>query len=105
MYGPVPNLVPRCVSKDIELCGTLIPKGANININMFNIHHSEKLWKDPHVFNPDRFENEENKALMLAFGYGGRQCIGMNFSLIEQRVMLSMLCKCIHFFFFFFVVN
>jgi hypothetical protein len=29
----------------------------------------------------------------LPFSTGSRQCIGMNFSLNEQRVMLSMLCK------------
>ncbi|KAI7883814.1 cytochrome P450 [Mucor mucedo] len=91
--GPLPSLVPRCASRDVELFGTFIPKGTPINANIFNIHHSEKLWKDSHVFNPDRFENEESKTLLMAFGYGGRQCIGMTFSLIEQRVMLSMLLR------------
>jgi cytochrome P450 len=33
------------------------------------------------------------KGTWLPFGNGARQCIGMNFSLNEQRVLLSMLCK------------
>lgn len=58
------------------------------------MHHSEKVWKDIKEFNPDRFaENGGDKSNWLPFGHGGRQCIGMSFSLTEQRVMLSMLRK------------
>ncbi|KAI7883813.1 cytochrome P450 [Mucor mucedo] len=91
--GPLPTIVPRWTTKDTQLAGTFIPKDMPVNVNLFNIHHSEKLWKDSHVFNPDRFKGEENKSAFLAFGYGGRQCIGMNFSFNEQRVMISMMCK------------
>lgn len=60
------------------------------------MHHSEKYWKDSKEFNPERFSPGNEGAdgeNWLPFGYGGRQCIGMNFNLSEQRVMLSMLCK------------
>lgn len=43
-------------------------------------------------------ENGESDTLgegmtWVPFGSGPRQCIGMNFSLAEQRVLLSMMCK------------
>jgi hypothetical protein len=64
--------------------------------------HSEKNWVNPLKFDPDRFapggeaSQQELKGMTwIPFGNGPRQCIGMNFSLTEQRVLLSMLCKCI----------
>lgn len=87
-------------TEDTELSGTFIPKGTLLNIEIFNVHHTEKYWKNSKEFNPDRFvENGEGIRgsgegwSWIPFGNGARQCIGMKFSLNEQRVMLSMLCK------------
>jgi cholesterol 24(S)-hydroxylase len=62
--------------------------------------HSEKNWKNALTFDPDRFAADgdgvqtSGKGMSwVPFGNGARQCIGMNFSLAEQRVLLSMLCK------------
>jgi cytochrome P450 len=100
LSGPVPQTLPRTATKDTELCGIFIPKGSTVTVNIYDLHHSEKLWKDPFVFDPERFA-EDGEATQTAgegiswvpFGNGSRQCIGMNFSLNEQRVLLSMLCK------------
>lgn len=95
---PVPKLSARHVTEDTVLpSGVFIPKGALVCINIFGIHHSEKVWNNASVFDPERFadDGEAMKEGMswIPFGNGARQCIGMNFSLNEQRVMLSMLCK------------
>lgn len=94
---PVPVVIPRVTMQDVILSGTFIPKGSLINVGLYTMHHIEKYWKDSKQFNPDRFspENKKNddQENWLPFGYGGRQCIGMNFSLTQQRVLLSMLCK------------
>lgn len=85
---------PRFTSEDTDISGIFIPKNTAVNIGLFNSHHSEKVWKNSKEFNPDRFaENGGENSNWFPFGYGGRQCIGMKFSLAEQRVMLSMLCK------------
>jgi cytochrome P450 len=97
---PIPQTLPRIASEDTELCGVFIPKGSSVTVNMYDIHHSEKLWKNPFVFDPERF-SEDGEGTRAAgeglywapFANGARQCIGMNFSLNEQRVFLSMLCK------------
>ncbi|KAI8054841.1 cytochrome P450 [Thamnidium elegans] len=98
--GPVARTLPRVVQEDIFLSGTFVPKGTLLVVNMFGIQHSNKIWSDPDVFNPDRFsENGEGiretgeGMAWVPFGNGARQCIGMNFSLNEQRVLLSMLLR------------
>lgn len=98
--GPIPYLIPRIAAEDTDLSGTFIPKGTAVNVNIFNIHHSNKFWTNGEEFNPDRFaEGGEGDGehvdgrIWLPFSTGARQCIGMGFSLYEQRVLLSMLCK------------
>lgn len=96
--GPVNAVMGRLTTQDTELAGSFIPKGTRLTVNIFDTHHSDKNWADPLKFDPDRFEGEGVQVSgqgmsWVPFGNGSRQCIGMNFSLNEQRVMLSMLCK------------
>jgi cholesterol 24(S)-hydroxylase len=102
MSGSVAMVLPRVSVEDCELAGTFIPKGTRISCNLFETMHSEKNWVNPLKFDPDRFapggeaSQQELKGMTwIPFGNGPRQCIGMNFSLAEQRVLLSMLCKSI----------
>ena len=57
VYGPVNWLFPREAEKDINLNGVPISAGTQVNLNHFGIHYSEKYYKDPHVFRPERWEN------------------------------------------------
>lgn len=93
--GPVTRLFPRIATEDTDFSGIFIPKGTQVTVNIFNMQHDDNLWKDSKTFNPDRFSEETDRGsgAWVPFGNGGRQCIGMNFSIAEQRVMLSMLCK------------
>lgn len=99
MNGPLPHVLPRISTEDSMFSGTFVPKNSVIAIDLYNIHHSGKVWRDTEVFNPDRFEEGGEAGKLgdgfnwLPFGGGPRQCIGMNFSLAEQRVLLSMMCK------------
>ncbi|KAI8879154.1 cytochrome P450 [Backusella circina FSU 941] len=98
--GPASTIISRGAVEDCELAGTFIPKGTRLAVNLFETMHSEKNWTDPLKFDPDRFapDNQKTDAVgkgmnYVPFGNGARQCIGMNFSLNEQRVMLSMLLR------------
>ncbi|KAG1080916.1 hypothetical protein G6F42_023153 [Rhizopus arrhizus] len=99
--GPVVQVVPRVALEDTELGGTFIPKGSKVVVDTFNIQHSKKVWENPDEFDPDRFDPKRAPSQLsggamswVPFGSGARQCIGMNFSLNEQRILLSMMCKC-----------
>lgn len=97
-HTPVYNTTSRVALEDIELAGNFIPKGTELSIDICGVHHNLDVWKDPYKFDPDRFlpggeaDNQEFAA-WVPFSNGNRQCIGMNFSLAEQRVVLSMMCK------------
>jgi cytochrome P450 len=98
--GPVTQITPRVTKEDAVLSGTFIPKNTPIAVNMLDLHNNENVWKDPYTFNPDRFspngeaEQKNREGLSWApFASGPRQCIGMNFSLAEQRVMLSSILR------------
>ncbi|KAF1805999.1 hypothetical protein V8B55DRAFT_1452924 [Mucor lusitanicus] len=96
--GPVDNLMSRDTQQDIDLNGTFIPKGSKVAINVASIHMNPKIWHDPENFIPERFEqggefDSHDGFTWLPFSNGSRQCLGLNFSLTEQRVALCMLLK------------
>lgn len=99
--APVPIVVPRYATEDTVLSGVFIPKDAFINVDIYSIQRSKTYWKDPDTFNPDRFAEDGEKSMsergmtFLPFGGGPRTCIGQNMSYNEERVMLSMLRKCL----------
>ncbi|KAH8555192.1 cytochrome P450 [Umbelopsis sp. PMI_123] len=97
---PIQNSSLRKVKEDTELEGTFIPKGSTLSADIYITQHNPSNWKNPETFNPDRFEaggESESNATMglawVAFGSGARQCIGMNFSLAEQKVALAMILR------------
>jgi len=58
-----------------------VEKDEKIMIPIYSLHHDPKYFKDPEVFDPERFSPEENakrpKGTYLPFGDGPRICIGM----------------------------
>ncbi|KAI8878217.1 cytochrome P450 [Backusella circina FSU 941] len=99
-FVPVLGVAPRVAEKDTQIDGTFIPKGSIVTVDVLGIHRNDNVWENPDEFNPERFApggeaelKPEDGFSWLPFGRGKRQCIGMNFSLAEQRVLLSMLLK------------
>ncbi|XP_066961972.1 cytochrome P450 3A41-like [Macrobrachium rosenbergii] len=96
LYPPAPNLEREC-SKDYKVPGTNITvrKGDVIEIPLWSIHHDEKYWPEPEVYNPDRFMPENKADIVpythMPFGGGPRNCIAMRFALLEAKVALSTL--------------
>ncbi|KAI8328859.1 cytochrome P450 [Choanephora cucurbitarum] len=97
-HTPVYSTTNRVALEDLELAGTFIPKGSELSVDIYNLHHNPDVWHDPYQFKPERFvpggEADQHQGIgWVPFSNGGRQCIGMNFSLAEQRVVLSMMRK------------
>jgi len=96
---PAAALLEREAAVDTELAGVPIPKGTLLNVDVLGIHYNENIWKDPYKFDPERFSDGGELELhpstysYVPFGGGSRQCIGMNFSLAEQRVALSAILR------------
>nr|XP_024216906.1 cytochrome P450 4V2-like [Halyomorpha halys] len=74
-----PPFVGKQASEDIEVDGTIIPKNTIVIYLLEFLHKDPKYWKNPEVFDPDRFleENEGLKYSYAPFGVGVRSCPGM----------------------------
>ncbi|XP_026482128.1 cytochrome P450 9e2-like [Ctenocephalides felis] len=74
-----------------------VKKGEAVLFPIYNIHHDEKYYDNPHKFDPSRF-SEENKNNIkpftyMPFGVGPRNCIGSRFALMEMKTLLFNILK------------
>ncbi|KXN66522.1 cytochrome P450 [Conidiobolus coronatus NRRL 28638] len=92
--------IQRICTKEHTLSnGLTIPKNTNIMLHLWGIHHNPNAFENPDEFLPERFDqltNEESRNWQ-PFATGARSCIGMSFSLVEQRVTIAMLLQAFEF--------
>lgn len=98
-YPPAWAIPRECVEEDV-IDGHRIPKGATVIIPVHTLHHDERFWPDPEVYDPSRFLPEEMKAhpprhrsAYLPFGGGRRICIGTSFALMETTLITAMMSR------------
>ncbi|CAG8683121.1 4627_t:CDS:2 [Dentiscutata erythropus] len=76
LYPPATFLQHRESAENLKIKDFVIPAGTPIEIFIYGIHHSPKLWTNPEEFLPERFENKnatiENYS-WLAFSSGARK--------------------------------
>ncbi|XP_038108812.1 cytochrome P450 4d1 [Culex quinquefasciatus] len=91
LIPPVP-IIGRQLIEDLEMNGTTIPAGTQINIKIYNIHRNPKIWPDPERFDPDRFSktNEDKRGPYdyIPFSAGSRNCIGQRYAMMELKATL-----------------
>ena len=69
--SPVQGLF-RMTKEDVEVSGTMIPKGSLVNLRYGSANRDERKYDCPENFNVDR----KNSSSHLAFGAGIHHCIG-----------------------------
>ena len=92
LYPPA-VFVSRQTSESLELDGYEIPKGTQIDINIRSLHRNPDTWENPNEYDPLRF-HPSNTEGRHPFAYipvsgGQRNCIGQNFALNEERVVIA----------------
>jgi len=96
LYPSLP-LMSRMCGQDTEAGGLPVRKGTFVFIPIYAIHRHRRLWRDPDVFDPDRFGQAESagrhRFAYLPFGGGPRVCIGQTFALIEAVAILATLVR------------
>ncbi|MGL4311083.1 MAG: cytochrome P450 [Paracoccaceae bacterium] len=100
LYPPVPMMVrqARC---PVHWRGRDVPRGAQIVLSPWHLHRHERLWADPDVFDPDRWQRDVTRDSIrdayLPFSAGPRICPGAGFAMIEGPLLLAMLIRRFHF--------
>jgi len=94
---PVPGGGIRYVPKDTIICDVKLPAGTSVLTDLISMGYDPKIWPDPEMLIPERWfpENltKEQRRAWMPFSEGPRICIGMNFSLTEQKIFLVSLLK------------
>lgn len=94
LYPSVPYFARR-FTEETTIAGYTFPEGCNIYISPYTMGRDPKLFPDPLVFEPSRFDVETtfekvNPFAYVPFSAGPRNCIGQKFAMFELK---SIICK------------
>jgi cytochrome P450 len=96
LYPPI-TFIPRVAAVDTEVAGRRVKRGAMIMIAPWTLHRHQRFWRDPDVFDPDRFvpdrEKEIRPGTYIPFGLGPRICVGAAFATVEAGLILASLVR------------
>jgi retinoid hydroxylase len=97
LYPPA-FLIARVAMTDIEYAGYLIPAGWFVFISPLLTHRLPEIYKDPDLFDPDRFappreEDKKQPYSLIGFGGGAHTCIGVELAQMEMKIILSTLLQ------------
>ncbi|THA24074.1 cytochrome P450 [Streptomyces sp. RKND-216] len=86
-------LLMRRVTKPVELAGHRLEEGTELAFSLYSLHRDERLYDDPHTFDPDRWLPERREGRpregYIPFGAGNRKCIGDGFALTEIAIAMA----------------
>lgn len=74
----------RWVAKDVELHGTVVPRGSRMALLNASADRDERHFSDPDTYDVTRKIDRH-----LAFGYGAHFCIGAALARLEGRVAIE----------------
>ncbi|KAI7821630.1 cytochrome P450 [Kickxella alabastrina] len=90
--------IRHCLSEPVQLGPYTLSKGATMSIDSWSMHYNPANFPEPKKFIPERFAEDKGadvKAVApytsTTFSNGSRQCSGMKFALIKQRIAMALL--------------
>ncbi len=90
-------LLLRETTEATQIGNYTVGRGEPVILATYNIQRHPDFWEKPQLFYPERFEHPEQarlaKRAYLAFGAGPRNCIGMNFAIMEAQLILGTLLQ------------
>ncbi|CAH1799265.1 unnamed protein product [Owenia fusiformis] len=92
----VPIAVPHKTTVDTSVGGYDIPKSTQVWINLFALHHDEKIFDEPWSYKPERWLDDsgqlvsiEERNKIFPFGAGRRVCAAEQFARTRMFLFLS----------------
>jgi cytochrome P450 len=83
-YDPPSQYQGRTLTRDVELHGVAMPKGARVLLINGATGRDERKFPDP-----DRYDVRRAIDLHLGFGYGRHICLGASLARLESRIALE----------------
>jgi len=97
LHPAVGTIGGRLTHKEVIIGDWKVPEGVIVQVDIISMMYDPRIWGDPQVFRPERWSPEnltkEQRTAWMPFSYGPRICIGMNFSLLEQKIFLSSILR------------
>ncbi|KAL9965313.1 hypothetical protein ACROYT_G029094 [Oculina patagonica] len=88
---------PRVITQDVVLSGYQVPSGTTVIYSNYLSGRSEKLFKFPLEFKPERWLNEDlgkiHPFAILPFGVGPRMCLGRRIAEAEIYLLTTKLVQ------------
>ncbi|MFI8186165.1 cytochrome P450 [Actinacidiphila glaucinigra] len=87
------TLLMRRATEPVDIGGVTIPTGTEIAFSLYALHRDPRVYTDPKMFDPDRWEPERRRHLpreaYVPFGSGTRKCIGDAFASTQITITLA----------------
>lgn len=100
LYPPVPMMVRETTRPEV-FRDRPIKQGAQVVISPWHLGRQERLWDNPHGFDPTRWDTENGKSCQrtayIPFSSGRRVCTGAGFAMVEGVLLLARLCAAYRF--------
>lgn len=93
---PVAPILVHKSEAQVEISGYIVPKEAQVLVNVWAIGRDPTIWANPDVFFPERFLESErdfkgNYFGFIPFGAGRRVCPGIPLAYRVAHTMVAML--------------
>jgi len=76
----------REVTRDTEIGGVAIPKGATMMLSLGSANHDESRWDDP-----EKFDIFRDRKPHIGFAHGAHVCLGMHLARLESTKIFNAL--------------
>ncbi|KAK4406668.1 cytochrome [Sesamum angolense] len=98
LHPPGPLLIPHKAEADAEINGYIVPRNAQILVNVWAIGRDSSIWSNPDVFEPERFLDSKidirgQDFELIPFGSGRRICPGLP---LAYRIVHVLVASLIH---------
>ncbi|CAA0842648.1 cytochrome P450- family 76- subfamily C-polypeptide 7 [Striga hermonthica] len=96
LHPPGPFLVPHKANADVEVIDYIVPKDAQVLVNVWASGRDPNVWPDAEVFSPERFLGRDvdyrgKDFELIPFGAGRRICPGLPLAHRMIHLMLATL--------------
>jgi cytochrome P450 len=99
LYPPAWGIGRQALA-DCEIGGYSVPKGTQLFLVIWLVHHDSRWFPDPESFRPERWDQDLIKRLprcaYFPFGDGARICIGNHFAMMEAVLLLATIAQKYH---------